>query len=53
MLTIVVEFMDGKIKKYTMYESYKLDGNNMVLTSSRGVRVVPLLNVREAYIENN
>lgn len=50
MLTVEVEFMDGKLKKYTMYESYKLEGNNLTITSSRGVRVIPLLNVREVYI---
>ena len=52
MLTVEIEYMDGKIVRYNEYTSWSIDntGHTLTITNSKGVHIVPLLNVRDVYI---
>lgn len=55
MITVEVQYMDGKIVRFNRYATWSLDntGHTLTIKGDAGVHIIPLLNVRDVYISNN
>ena len=54
MLTITVEYMDGKIVKFQKYNTWSIEsggGHTLTIKNEAGIHLIPLLNVRDVYID--